>query len=235
MTAFVTAKMRTRPLPFNAFFLGATVALAAMSSLPLRAADSSTKPSTTTKKPTKSSDIVAVVRVFTEVTDDGGAPTATVIRSRPLTIAISKTPFLDERDIARASVLETPDGGFMLQIDATPHGVQALEMETISANGRHLVIFGQWSVDGQEKPEERWLAAPLLKGPIHTGTLVFSADCTQAEAQRIVDGLNNVAVKLKNQPKSSKSGSTATTSSSKTKPAGSPNSAARDAIEKSQQ
>ena len=59
-----------------------------------------------------------------------------------------------------------------------------------------------------------------------------SAEARREEAQRIVDGLNNVAVKLKNQPKS-KSTSTST-KTDKNKPPSSPNSSAQDLIQKNQ-
>jgi len=231
MTAFVGFNMRIASRPFNSFFLAAGLALMVLPPVDLWAADTS-KPATSKKKAGKKEPAAAMIRVYAEVTDDGTAPKVDVIRSFPQSFPIMKQPFLDERDVTRALLLETPDGGFMIQVDTTSHGKQALEMATVSANGRHLVIFSQWTMDEVEKPEERWVAAPLIRSPLHNGTVIFSADCSREEAQRIVDGLNNVAVKLKNQPKS-KSTSTST-KTDKNKPPSSPNSSAQDLIQKNQ-
>ncbi len=237
MTATARRTMRSGLRPFNSFLLASALALGGSGAVPLTAAD--TSPSSSSKaKSGKKADPLAMIRLHVEVTDDGNAPKVEVIRRLPQTFPIMKQPFLDERDVARAYLVETPDGGFMIQIETTSHGKQALEMATVTSNGRHLVIFSQWNVDGSDKPEERWIAAPLIRGPLHHGSIIFSADCTREEAHRIVDGLNAVAVQLKNQPKS-KSGSSSSSSSSTTKadqskPPSSPNSSARDLIDKNQ-
>lgn len=223
--------MRRGFQPFNSFFLASALALGGVGSALLPAAD--TSPSSSSK--TQTTKPLAMIRMYLEVTDDGTVPKVEVIRRLPQTFPVAKQPFLDERDVTRAAVIETPDGGFMIQIETTSHGKQSLEMATVTSNGRHLVIFGQWSTDGTDKPEERWLAAPLIRGPLHNGSMIFSADCTREEAHRIVDGLNAVAVQLKNQPKS-KSGSSSSSSSTKadksSQPPSSPNSSARELIEK---
>ncbi len=239
MSTTVRTNMGIASRRFNSFFLAGWTVAAAIATASSGAADSpkttqgtqSSKSSGNSK--TKKEDPMAILRFFTEVTDDGTAPKIEVIRSLPQTYPITKEPFMDERDIARAQLMETADGGFMIQVDTTNHGRQTLEMTTVGASGKRVVIFGQWNVDGQEKPEERWLAAPLIRSPIHTGSLVFSADCSREEAQRIVEGMNNVAVKLKNQPKSKSKPSNQSTQNDKSKqPTASPNSKAQDAIDK---
>ena len=52
--------------------------------------------------------------------------------------------------------------------------------------------------------EARWLAAPRISQRIKDGVLVFTPDATREEAERIVRGLNNVAIKLGNKPKPAK-------------------------------
>ncbi|MBL9175781.1 MAG: hypothetical protein JNL10_19720 [Verrucomicrobiales bacterium] len=151
-------------------------------------------------KPKKASDRYSVIRYHLETTDDGNGPKAEVLRSRPQLIPIEKMPFFDERDVAAADLIETPDGGFILQVEGTTHGRNAMEMATVSANGRRVAIYAQWMTD-TDTPEIRWIAAPMVRGTVRNGTLRFSVDCDRSEAQMLVDGLNNVAVKLKNRPK----------------------------------
>ena len=232
MTLDVPGSLRMGARFINHFFRRTgTALLAALTVLavagPLAAADgpapgSGSKPA----KPKKASDRLAVIRVHLEATDTGSTPKAEVIRSRPQIIPIQKEYFLDERDVAVAQLVETPDGSFAIQIDTTPHGTKALEMATVTANGRRMVIFGQWSTD-TEVAESRWLAAPLLRGPLREGTMRFAADCDLTEARQFVDGLNNVAVKLKNQPKSRGTSSAPTTTK---KPPVKSNSTAGDLI-----
>jgi hypothetical protein len=66
--------------------------------------------------------------------------------------------------------------------------------------------------------------------------IVFSADMDREEADRFVEGINRVAVKLKNQKKAKSSASStpkdkSKTSSSSTKPKTSPDSSAQQAID----
>ena len=44
-------------------------------------------------------------------------------------------------------------------------------------------------------------AAPIFREPLRDGAFSFIADCSREEAEHIVRGLNNVAIKLENQPK----------------------------------
>lgn len=194
---------------------------------PLRAADStSAKPS----KPKKASTRLASIKLHMETTDDGSGPRAEVLRSRPQSIPIQKMPFFDERDVAMAEIVETPDGGFVIQIDSTEHGRNALEMTTVSSNGRRIAIYGQWTTD-DEVTGGRWLAAPLVRIPVRNGALRFSVDCDREEARMWVDGLNNVAVKLKNQSKGQQSSTKNPQGSSKKNPVSS-TSTAGDLINK---
>jgi hypothetical protein len=235
MTSLVRTNMRIAHQPFNSFFLALVLGVAgSLAGAPAAAQDSKTSSSSSSSKKKKEEKAAAMVRVFMETTDDGTAPKVDVIRSRPISVAITKQPFIDERDIVRAILLETPDGGFMIKLEMTSHGKQALEMATVSSNGRRMVVFSQWTMDGVEKPEERWLAAPLIRSPLHDGVMVFSVDSNREEANRIVDGINNVAIKLKNQPKNKSSTATSAPKSEKNKPPSTSNSTARDLIDKNQ-
>jgi hypothetical protein len=230
MNAISLRTMGIRSNPINLFFL---LVLGALFLAPpiSRAADSApagtNSPPKKNSKPKKASDRLAVIRLHMEVTDDGGSPRAEVIRSAPQSFPISKDPFFDERDLIMAQMVETPDGGFIIQLEGTEHGRNAVEMATAASNGRHILVYGQWT-DDDDVTESRWLAAPVIRGALRNGTIRFSVDADLTEARQLVDGLNNVAIKLKNQIKS-KGGPP--TSSGK-KPPVNTGSAASDAINK---
>ncbi|MBN8249908.1 MAG: hypothetical protein J0L84_21005, partial [Verrucomicrobia bacterium] len=171
MIAFSRRTMGVAHGSINLFLAGVVLLMA--SAGPLAAADSTaTKPA----KPKKASSRLASIKLHMETTDDGSGPRAEVLRSRPQTIPIQKIPFFDERDIAMAEIVETPDGGFVVQIDSTEHGRNALEMTTVSSNGRRIAIYGQWTTD-DDVTGGRWLAAPLVRIPVRNGALRFSVDC----------------------------------------------------------
>jgi hypothetical protein len=223
---------------FNSFFLTGILALL-LSGPEIRGAEAqSPKPTEANdSKPKKKPAPYGILRLFLEANEDSNSAKAQVIRRLPQTYPVQQSPFIDERDIVRATVVEAPDGGFMIQVELTqPHGRQALEMGTVSSLGRHLLIFGQWTTETDTKPEERWLGAPVVRNVLRTGMIVFSADMDREEADRFVEGINRVAVKLKNQKKAKSSASStpkdkSKTSSSSTKPKTSPDSSAQQAID----
>ena len=63
-------------------------------------------------------------------------------------------------------------------------GSWILERASVMDRGRHLAVFGDFG-------EARWLAAPLITDKNSSGRLTFTPDCTRAEAERFVRGLNN--------------------------------------------
>lgn len=147
---------------------------------------------------------LSVFRLHREVREEGlGAKTVELPRRNPMKVAIEKEAFLDERDVIRADVIEVP-GGFAIRVECTSHGRMALEMATVTRVGQRILAYGQWTA-GEKETVSRWLAAPLVKRASREGILVFTPDCDREEAVRFVRGLNNVAVKLKNQPKPKKS------------------------------
>lgn len=227
---------------FNSFFLSGLLSLLligpqVLGADPQAPTSSQAKPATPAK-PKKKPAPYGILRLHLEANNDGNSPRAQVIRRLPQTYAVQQTPFVDERDVVRAFVVDAPDGGFMIQVELTqPHGRQALEMGTVSSVGRHLLIFGQWTTESDAKPEERWLAAPVVRNVLRNGTIVFSADMDRDEADRFVEGINRVAVKLKNQKKGKSGASSTSKDKSKdsgsptTKPKASPDSSAQQAID----
>jgi len=122
-----------------------------------------------------------------------GSGKVKVIRSQPITIAIEKEPFLDEGFVKAARVMETP-GGHAIGVEFTERGALRLQMATGTRAGRRMVIWSRWT-------EGRWLAAVIVSRANDTGVIVFTPDASREECERIVRGLNNVAMKIGNQPK----------------------------------
>lgn len=107
---------------------------------------------------------------------------------------VEKQPFLDEGHVAKASVVRAM-GAFQIMVEFNRQGTWVLEQYTTASRGRRMAIFTGFG------KETRWLAAPRITKTIKDGVLVFTADATMEEAQRIVKGLNDVAKKLqKNNP-----------------------------------
>ena len=79
-------------------------------------------------------------------------------------------------------------GGFALEFKFDENGTWLLEQYSAANPGGHFVIFGQW---GKKLANGRWLANPVITRRISNGTLVFTADCSREEADRLVLGLNN--------------------------------------------
>lgn len=194
MTEIAGGKVGGSPRPFNTFFLLALL----LASL----AGCASGPAEMTAK-SEAKDM-SVMRLFTELRDDSMPGAKAVLpRSNPVEIAIDKTPFADERDVVRAQVLETL-GGFGIRVELTSHGRMTLEAASVTRAGLRLVVFGQWTINDKETVV-RWLAAPAMRRALRDGVIFFTPDCSRDEAERFVRGLNNVAIKLENQPKPSKS------------------------------
>jgi hypothetical protein len=122
-----------------------------------------------------------------------GSGKVKVIRTNPITIPIEKDPFLDEGFIRRAAVIQTR-GGPAIAVEYTERGALRLQMATNSRPGRRIVVWSRWD-------EGRWLAAMQIHRGLDEGIIIFVPDATIEEMERIVRGLNNVAIKLGNQPK----------------------------------
>lgn len=151
---------------------------------------------------------LAQVRVYREAKDFSGRAAeagslgtskATIGRSDPTELTVLRESFLDERDIKRAQLVEQGDNGFMIGLEFTAHGSLVLQMNSLAVQGQHLVVAARWS-DGTNVMG-RFIAAPIIRRQLDKGFLVFTPDMNREEATRFVRGLNNVAIKLENQPK----------------------------------
>lgn len=119
-----------------------------------------------------------------------------VIRASPVTINVEKNAFADEGYVEQARVVDGMAGP-MIVIKLNTQGALRLQMWTVDKPGRRVAIWSKWT-------EGRWLAAPQVRKPIEDGYIAFAPDATREEAERIVRGLNNVAIKLGNQAKPDK-------------------------------
>ncbi|MCB1125334.1 MAG: hypothetical protein KDM81_02480 [Verrucomicrobiae bacterium] len=138
------------------------------------------------------------LRLFLEQEFDPGDKTTLVpvFRANPVLVRIEKIPFLDEGHLIDAQLVDVV-GGFAIVASFDFHGTLVLDNVSNSFRGRRIAIYSMFT-DG------RWLAAPVINGRVSDGRLVFTPDCTREEAERIVNGLNNVAIKLGNKPKPGK-------------------------------
>lgn len=148
------------------------------------------------------------IRVYREVTDFSGRASelgtlgvnkATVGRSDPVEITVQRDAVLDERDVKRATLVDQRDQAFAIAVEFVQRGSMVLHMNSVAAKGQRLVIAARWS-DGTNV-FNRWIAAPLMRRALDQGYIVFTPDMSREESVIFVRGLNNVAIKLKNQAK----------------------------------
>jgi hypothetical protein len=116
-----------------------------------------------------------------------------VIRAKPTVLRVEKVPFLDESHLVDAAIVETI-GGVAIMVKFDFHGTLALESVSTTHRNKCVAIFSLFT-------EGRWLAAPQLNTRITDGTLIFTPDATREEAERIVRGLNNIAIQMGNKSK----------------------------------
>jgi preprotein translocase subunit SecD len=138
----------------------------------------------------------AVIELHQEAYADGASDSETVpiFREHPIYVNVDKEPFLDSADVVEAKMLEDM-GSFVIQLRFNWRGAQILSGVTTANRDKRIAVhcaFGK----GKEK-ESRWLASPMITKPINNGILTFTPDCTRAEADIIVKGLNIEAADLK--------------------------------------
>src|SRR5438067_10555388 len=140
-----------------------------------------------------SSQAVSTFRLHLEG-NPGGAGSVAVIQIAGVELYVNDTPFLDERSITNAAVVDTRDGGFAIRVQCDRHGTLVLDSVTTENRGRRIAIFTQYGVGRPE--HSRWLAAPY-GSPITDGVLLFTPLATREESEQIVLGLNNDAKRVR--------------------------------------
>src|ERR1041384_5523797 len=167
---------------FNTFLLGAAIASAL--------AGCQTAESGRDKHPASLSVHLEASSLLAEPND--GVP---IDRAKPIRVNAEKTSFLDDARIAEASVLDVT-GGFVIRVAFDRQGSWLLESMSALNPGKHFAIYAEW---GKKPRQKRWLAAPLISRRVSNGTLVFTPDTSREEAEEIVRGLNQGAIKNGNQ------------------------------------
>ena len=128
-------------------------------------------------------------------TSRGDTGSDAIIEIAGAQLCVNNAAFLDETSVTNAAVVDTRDGGFAIQVQYDRHGTLVLDVVSTENRGRHLAIFTQFGPGKLE--QKRWLGAPYIASSITGGVLIFTPNSTRAEAEQVVQGLNNVAKKLK--------------------------------------
>jgi|SRR5581483_3544244 preprotein translocase subunit SecD len=118
-----------------------------------------------------------------------------IFREKPVYVNVDKEPFLDEGSIDSARIADDPDGSFHIELKFNWRGAMILDGVTSDNHNRRIAVV---AVFGKGP---RWLGAPLIKRRMSDGIFRFTPDATREEAERIVKGLNNVAVEVRKQDK----------------------------------
>jgi len=120
-----------------------------------------------------------------------------VYRENPQTIHVHRVPFIDERNIIEAAVIDdirVIDGeqvnlGKAVGVRFDRTGKWLLESTTVANRGKRIAIHSFF-------PKGRWLAAKVIEQRLTNGVFIFTPDASEEEMQRMCDGLNAVAEKL---------------------------------------
>lgn len=129
------------------------------------------------------------IHIETNPDDTGHVVPVTIGRSQPFLVNIEKAPFITEAHVESASVLDGL-GGFQIMVQLNRQGTWLLEQYSLASREKRAAIFSNFG-------ETRWLAAPKLTRRISDGVLVFTPDATREEAERLVNGLNNMVKEIK--------------------------------------
>ncbi len=177
--------MMIRVLRFNTYLLAGLLAAFALASVAGCKSAKSKDPDKYTKKDEAS------LRVHLEVNADGTENNGpiTVGRQSPFEINVQKSPFVTEFQIEKAAVIDDL-GGFSISVQFDKQGSMLLDQYTTGYKGRRMAISSEFG-------QIRWIAAPVITQRLGDGLLVFTPDTTREEADRIVSGLNRVAVLVK--------------------------------------
>jgi hypothetical protein len=156
----------------------------------------SSKPKTA--RAPKPDDELATLRFHLAVNPDllGRTIQVPVFRARPMLVTVENSPFLDERYVTNAVVVDDL-GGFSLKIQFGDTGTRLLEQYSTANRGRRCAIFSQWGEKGAKTNYSRWLSAPLFTRTISDGAFTFTPDTSRQEAEDIARGVVKLSEKYK--------------------------------------
>ncbi|MFM2293657.1 MAG: hypothetical protein RLZZ350_70 [Verrucomicrobiota bacterium] len=134
---------------------------------------------------------ISAIELYLESNADGTPfnKEVPIYRAQPVMVNVNSSPFVDDRDLENATVVEDA-GGFSILLSLNQHGSMMLENATRSNPGKRIVVFASFG-------ESRWLAAPRPARPIANGQFLFTPDASREESERLVRGLTNVIAEIK--------------------------------------
>ncbi|MDB6028592.1 MAG: hypothetical protein JWM68_4815 [Verrucomicrobiales bacterium] len=192
--------MKIQVIRFNIYLLLVTLFLvgcASTSAEPQKAkADSKLKKE---KEPAKRNPKkeFATIRFHLETNLDGTTKTKAVpiYRASPIRIGVEEMCFLDEGQVEQATLVDWA-GNYAIQLKFSRSGSFYLDTITTANKGRRLAIYSDFG-QSKEIAQSRWLAAPMIERGNATGVFTFTPDASREEAEKIVNGLNNIAKLMK--------------------------------------
>jgi hypothetical protein len=95
----------------------------------------------------------STIRLYIEGQKADRTTSGTVLVTRDkIPFTIEREPFLDEADLAKASIVDDPsgDGGYSIQLTFNDHGTLLLDMYTADHKGRHIIVFSQFPEPGKK-------------------------------------------------------------------------------------
>jgi hypothetical protein len=136
--------MKSRHRSFNIFFALACVALAGGCA--------------EIQKMTGPKKEETTIRLYLEGEKADKATVGTVlVTSNKYPYTIQREPFLNEGDLAKASIVKDPggDGGYSIQLAFDDHGTLVLDMYTADSKGKHVIVFSQFPKKGYKPPKAK--------------------------------------------------------------------------------
>lgn len=189
--------MKNQPISFNIYLLLVSLFLVGCETTDTNKAKKNDAAKTQKKDERKPKKEYATIRFHLETNLDGTPKTKVVpiYRASPIYVAVEELVFLDEGSVEQAALVDWA-GTYAIRIKFNHHGSFYLDSLTTSNKGRRLVIYSEF---GQSKDvvTNRWLAAPVIEQRNDSGILTFTPDASREEAERIVNGLNNIAKMVK--------------------------------------
>ena len=129
-------------------------------------------------------------------------------------VYVESKPLLTEEDLAKAKLVDNPNGTCAIQLTFNDHGRVVLDMNTSANLGRQLVLSCQLRPRRGSKPPQEagasavekpgpgpggfspWLSMVPIRTGVTGGSLQFTVSVSHAEAEQIVLGLNNLVARM---------------------------------------
>ncbi|MGD0813138.1 MAG: hypothetical protein ABSA83_06010 [Verrucomicrobiota bacterium] len=100
----------------------------------------------------------STIRLYIEGQKADRTTSGTVLVTRDkIPFTVERDPFLDEGDLAKASIVDDPsgDGGYSIQLTFNEHGTLLLDMYSTDHKGRHIIVFSQFPKPGKKAHEAK--------------------------------------------------------------------------------